>query len=297
MIITVPAGASLWSLAQAYYGNGLYWPVIYQANPQLTPDPALVIAGQQIEIPEPAQKNSQLALYGLAATAEGLLVLATAAVLSNVPTLEIAVARLDGEYLEARFAGPDLPGLPVPALRAALAVAMAFPPERIGATGPATRTVMLMNLVRRAQFVVSATQRIAAAIRDAYSRGGDVLEAYYRAAEAERRYYAQHLLASWGRMDAAARVDSAAGQYGLLLGWNAEMDRRTSAECRHADGKNFLADAMPLIGYPGMVHPHCRCFPSRPFPGAPILPSAGRRLTDGNPAPDRRIHRPVPAVA
>lgn len=75
-------------------------------------------------------------------------------------------------------------------------------------------------------------------------------------------------------------VDMAALQHGLLLGWYAHHDDRTTPECADADGKNFRADAMPLIGYPGTVHgSSCRCTPGAPFPGAPELPSASMAPT------------------
>jgi hypothetical protein len=80
-------------------------------------------------------------------------------------------------------------------------------------------------------------------------------------------------MAIWSRMAAASRVDSASMLYGLLLGWNTVHDSHTTPECRHADRKNFWADRMPLIGYPGMTHPNCRCWPGPPVPGAAILPS------------------------
>lgn len=291
MMITVPPGASLWSLAQRYYHNGQLWPLIYQANPQLAPDPDLVLTGQQIEIPDQPRLDhgkAALAALGLAGT-EGLLVLAIATVLAGAIDVHMAMDRLTRQFAMA--------GIPQPAARAAIAVVLALPPDRLGAHGPATRTVMMLNLVRRAQFVYSASKRIAAAITEAHSRGEDVLEAFYKAAEAERRYYGQHLLATWNRADAAAKTDSAAMEYGLLLGWNTVIDKHTSAECRHADGRNFWADAMPLIGYPGMVHPHCRCWPGKPVPGAPILPSASRRQISGNPAPGGPAYGPVPAIA
>lgn len=187
--------------------------------------------------------------------------------------------------------------IPPAALRGALAIVMSFPPDVLGATGPATQRMLMLNQIRRAQFTVNAAERIARAVADARSRGQDVARAFYDAVQAEQRWYAQHLLASWSRADAAARVDSAAMQYGLLLGWNATEDDRTTAECRWADGRNFRADSMPLIGYPGMVHVHCRCWASRPHPGAPILPSAERRPVSGHPAQGRRVHASVPAIA
>jgi hypothetical protein len=63
-------------------------------------------------------------------------------------------------------------------------------------------------------------------------------------------------------------ADRAARRHGLVLGWRAVMDARTSAECRRADGKNFSVASRPLIGWPGSVHPHCRCRPVAAFAGA-----------------------------
>jgi hypothetical protein len=70
----------------------------------------------------------------------------------------------------------------------------------------------------------------------------------------------------------------AALEHGNLLGWNTVIDERTSAECRAADGKNYYATAMPDIGFPGSVHPACRCYPSGPHPGGRLLPSRGKRF-------------------
>jgi hypothetical protein len=44
-------------------------------------------------------------------------------------------------------------------------------------------------------------------------------------------------------------------------------------ECRWANGRNYRADQMPVIGFPGAVHARCRCAASFPLPGAPLLPS------------------------
>ena len=56
-----------------------------------------------------------------------------------------------------------------------------------------------------------------------------------------------------------------------LVGWKAVMDSRTSAECAAANGKNFPADRPPVIGWPGAVHPHCRCVPTKPYAGAGMV--------------------------
>jgi hypothetical protein len=159
------------------------------------------------------------------------------------------------------------------ALRISLAVVMGMPPDRQGAMGNATMTVSNLNVVRRAQFLVAAARRVNADITSAISNRTSIREAIATALVRERRYYGQHLQAGWNRMDAAARTDSAAMQYGLLLSWNAVMDSHTSPECRAADGSNYRADVMPWLGYPGMVHPHCRCYPGRPIDGAKIIPA------------------------
>lgn len=185
---------------------------------------------------------------------------------AGVPTVAAAAAQLSASYAAL--------GITALALRGALAITLALPPDRLGALGPATMTVLRLNAMRRAQYLLSAAERIQASLAEAQAKGASIADALDSAISSERRYYGQHLVAGWNRMTSAARVDTAAGQHGLLLGWRAIFDSRTSPECRAADGKNFRADRMPLIGYPGMVHPHCRCFPGRPFAGARMLPSA-----------------------
>jgi hypothetical protein len=57
------------------------------------------------------------------------------------------------------------------------------------------------------------------------------------------------------------RFGFASTSKGGLLGWYSRNDDRTSAECLAAHGKNFDPNVIPPIGYPGSVHPHCRCRP------------------------------------
>jgi hypothetical protein len=161
-----------------------------------------------------------------------------------------------------------------------------MPPERLGAHGPATWNTIKLNLLRRAQFAVASSRRLAGDLASARSRNTSRGQALLDGISRERRYYGQHMGAIWNRMQAAARVDAAADAYGLLLGWYTVLDSHTSAECRAANGKNFRADNRPLIGYPGAVHPHCRCFPGMPHSGARLLPSAGapRRVPVAIPA-------------
>jgi hypothetical protein len=52
-----------------------------------------------------------------------------------------------------------------------------------------------------------------------------------------------------------------------LLGWYAHPDDRVTPECKAADGANFRADVMPMIGWPGTLHGGtCRCKPGPPWP-------------------------------
>jgi hypothetical protein len=204
------------------------------------------------------------------------LAIATAAALAVAYTTEQAAQQLGKIFLAAGLSGP--------ALAAALSVTMSMPPEAKGFYGPATSNIVRLNLLRRAQFTVASARRVQGALRDARSSDKPLGQALAQAVTAERRYYGQHLLASWGRDNAAARVDSQAMQSGRLLGWYTVNDSHTSAECRAANRHNFYADQMPAIGYPGMVHPHCRCLPGPPVPGAPMV---------GSNRPTMRQQRPV----
>jgi SPP1 gp7 family putative phage head morphogenesis protein len=105
----------------------------------------------------------------------------------------------------------------------------------------------------RAQYVLSAARRLSGLA------GGEREEALRR----EQRYFNQHLQAVANRRRAASEVDKARAQFGDELGWYAQMDSRTSEECKQAHGKNFSVTRIPPIGWPGSVHPRCRCKPGR----------------------------------
>jgi hypothetical protein len=199
--------------------------------------------------------------------AEVALVTAVGTALLSAPTVPLAMAGLSAGVLASLR-------IPRQAMAAALKITMDFPPGLTGAYGAATITSERTNNLRRSQFVISAAKRIGADIIAARSRNQSISAALGASVQRERRFYAQHLMATWQRSQAGAQVDSAAMTYGSLLGWHA-ADRHASPECLAADGKNFYADHMPLIGYPGAVHPHCRCQAGSPFPGARLLPSYG----------------------
>lgn len=195
-------------------------------------------------------------------------VLAVAAVLVSAVSVDAVMAAVTPLLRAHR--------IPPPAMRGAVSVVMSMPPERTGVSGPASIATSRQNLLRRAQFVLAAAHRITAALTTARSDGVSLRQALSDSVSRERRYYGQHLEAMWNRAAAAAQVDSAASSYGSLLGWNTVRDSHTSAECRAASGANFSTEAMPLIGWPGAVHPHCRCYPGPPRPGARMLPSSHR---------------------
>jgi hypothetical protein len=159
---------------------------------------------------------------------------------------------------------------------AVLQVVMSFPPERTGVGGFASLATSRQNALRRAQFAITAGRRVTHDLAEARSQGRPLRDQLAESVARERRYFGQHLDAMWNRAKAAAQVDNAALSYGPLLGWYSVNDRVTSAECRAANGKNFSTEAIPLIGWPGAVHPHCRCYPGPAHIGARMLASAHR---------------------
>ena len=158
-------------------------------------------------------------------------------------------------------------------LEGSAGIAMASPPPVTGVVGAASAQTSRQNLIRRAQFVLSAGKRLAADVREARAKGEPVRRALLDGLARERRYYGMHVAAMWNRATAAGKTDMEAAVHGDLLGWNTIIDGRESAECRNADRKNYRASKMPRIGFPGAVHPHCRCFPGPAWPGAPMLRS------------------------
>lgn len=170
----------------------------------------------------------------------------------------IAAALLIGGSAEAmaNILSPQV-GFPVRPLLAAILIARTRPvtPANVAAIGSnhATGEVLRLENTFRAEYVYAATRRLQ----------GLTGQARMDAIERERTYFDQHMAAARKRQITAAAVDKARNRYGDELGWYAKMDSLTSDECRAANGKNFSASRMPAIGYPGAVHPSCRCKPGR----------------------------------
>lgn len=122
-----------------------------------------------------------------------------------------------------------------------------------------------VNAFRRATYLVNATRRLAPAYA---SQDGARID---RARDAEARFFAAFQTAERRRDEATFTVAELAAGYGvdkngeLLLGWKSTIDNRTSADCYWANGRNFNALRVPVIGYPGTVHLACRCRPVKPY--------------------------------
>jgi hypothetical protein len=219
------------------------------------------VAAQQQPTPQQLQQQT---------TEQAALVAAIAVVLLSAISVSDAYAALQIQ-IKVQHIRIDFE---MDALRGALGAVIDHPHDRQEGIGTAQTVIARLNAVRRAQFVLNAARRITQDLREARAHGQPLRQALAAGVEREKRYYGQHLQAIIQRMDAASQVDARAAEYGPLLGWYAVRDKHTSAECLRANGKNFYVWAMPRIGYPGGVHPHCRCYPGRPHAGAAILASA-----------------------
>lgn len=138
-----------------------------------------------------------------------------------------------------------------------------FAPHGLDPRDPALTTVA--DIVRkaaaddayfRAAYVVRCSMRL--------QRELDAGHPLRESLAAERRFYDQHRDARDNRQEHAAEVARAASLFGPILGWHRNHASDSEAECLAADGHNFRADQPPLIGYPGTVHPHCRCIAGPP---------------------------------
>ncbi|MBO2459817.1 hypothetical protein [Actinomadura violacea] len=121
----------------------------------------------------------------------------------------------------------------------------------------------------RARYLVNAARRFHAAVK-ARARRESEADAIRKAMRAERRYLSQHLAAQRNRVAARREVERMVAIHGDRLGWFAVRDGATTSDCSHAHGRDFLVSWPPSIGFPGAVHPRCRCRPVAPW-GAPLL--------------------------
>ena len=150
-------------------------------------------------------------------------------------------------------------GVPAAAVAHVLMLAMSQPyGSNVAAVGSPSATGQNTGAEGRyrSAYVLLASRRV----QQALANGQTVEEAM----EAEQRWFARHIEAQANRRRAALAVDKAASKFGPKLGWYAKMDSRTSAECKAANGTNFTVDQVPAIGWPGAVHPFCRCRAGKP---------------------------------
>lgn len=148
----------------------------------------------------------------------------------------------------------------------------------------AVQAMYQLNLTRRASYLAQAARRVSTAAQRGPS---EVLSAL----DKERRYLTQHLAADAGRTMAARAVAAQArsqarqakndsSTWNGLLGWYTTLDTRTSPECRRANGRNFDPTHVPAIGFPGTVHPECRCRMGPPHPAGKRVEKLRPDLTD-----------------
>lgn len=149
------------------------------------------------------------------------------------------------------------PGIVLAALVIALSRPIPSPRLMVDQSPSAEMEASKLEPQFRALYVINAARRI----NDKVSGGMPQRMAVAQ----EALYFRQHIDATRNRIESAKAVDRMARRYGPTLGWHARLDSRTSAECRAAHGKNFTATVRPAIGYPGSVHPFCRCKPGAPF--------------------------------
>jgi hypothetical protein len=146
-------------------------------------------------------------------------------------------------------------GIRLKVLKAALILAESSRLPAVSPPGPAVNVTVQAETAFRSMYVLNAARRLQAAWNS------DGIPGLRAAVATERRYLQQHKEAQANRAWAAELVDRAAAGENIPLRWKAVLDGRTSPECRAADGGLFWPSRPPAIGYPGTVHPHCRCTP------------------------------------
>ena len=107
-------------------------------------------------------------------------------------------------------------------------------------------------------FLIASARRITAAM----SKGKTPTQA----GAVEKTYIGQHDDANDARDQSLLSAQQQMIRGGPTVGWYAHYDKKTSPACRLASGNNFDAMEGTVIGYPGSVHPHCRCSVGPPHP-------------------------------
>lgn len=123
----------------------------------------------------------------------------------------------------------------------------------------ASRSVAKVEPQYRAAYLIEAAKR---------------LESGATTPDTERHYAVAHIRAQRNRSLSARQIDRAETAYGPTLGWYAKHDKRVSPDCARMDGTNFDVNQPPEVGYPGAVHPHCRCTPGPPHASTQETPMA-----------------------
>jgi hypothetical protein len=202
---------------------------------------------EDTSVPPPGSSSDVLIGALVAALLAGATIMLIARILGRFPGLSRSLA-------EQILAGRNWSGLlTATAEEHALLLRLDTPAARV------LQEIATTNAFRRASYLVNAVQRLSPAVA---SRD---FERISRAERAEDRYFAAFQEAERRRNETGAQVAQVAAGYGinargeLLLNWRAKLDRKTSADCRWAHGRNFNALVIPPIGYPGMVHLWCRC--------------------------------------
>jgi hypothetical protein len=133
--------------------------------------------------------------------------------LSAALTVQAALQILLPLFLAARIRRQALAG--------ALVIVYRFPPEVLGMIGPATRTAIAMNIMRRAQFVVAAAERLNGDWQRALADGRDPVQALAAGMMREQRYYMLHIAAIRNRAEHHGCAVNPGGCWAGMPRWTA----------------------------------------------------------------------------
>jgi SPP1 gp7 family putative phage head morphogenesis protein len=271
-VVRTQSGDTLKSLAQEY---GVRWTQIAAENPQLGNNPNAVLPPQRIYVP-PARPELPKPLGPSTVTVAAIAAALTGAASAVIAYEHIAVLlRIKERYWDDKFLKgivDNSTDVAAVALHAVIDTVMKYQLPKVEGIGPAQRHVIRMNEMRRAAYVANAVPRLTKNLNSLLAQGVPQSVAVPQAVGVENRYYSQHLLQAQQRMQAASKIDALGEVNDGVLGWYANTDGKTTPECRAANGKNFRADTPPAIGWPGVVHANCRCYPGKPWPRGKMLP-------------------------